>query len=519
MVDCRAFSRLSLADVIVTSSGCDVEFVENSSLFDYFLKYLENQRAKSMVVEPSYVDRDFLGDYAGYYARCFYAYDKTCARLHFFDETLNKDQVLSLIREGKNDDQMESLQDSYIGFTVIKPLPERFIGRTCFRLDADKGHSCYPTTRDYSISLYGIDLTIETLAYQEQDQAAAACASVALWTTFQKTSRLFQHSCPSPIEVTKLASQYWPDETRLLPNRGLTLPQISYIVHQVGLEPEFLPIQCHEDLVSYSLAYVRAGIPVIMLEAHYYVDEKGKERKVDHHAVVITGFSNPNESYSPYPESSCVFKATGCDKLYVHDDQIGPFSCVELDSAISPEGESYAAFNMKRTDPLEPWQIYVVPIGLLVPLHHNIRLRIRSVFSAVLRFDSMFKETIANVPIEMHGTTIQPSDLKWDVFLTTVNTFKTSIRNSDTLDETERRRLLFERFPKHMWNVSFFIRDEHIADILIDATDVPNGRSRVHHVARNSDLFEKAAMISSKIISDPSESELNWFRRGFSTDS
>ena len=32
----------------------------------------------------------------------------------------------------------------------------------------------------------------------------AACATSALWSLFQKTAKIFQHSIPSPVEITKI---------------------------------------------------------------------------------------------------------------------------------------------------------------------------------------------------------------------------------------------------------------------------------------------------------------------------
>lgn len=49
----------------------------------YLNEYLEKLGAKTAIVEHQYIDRNFMDDYCGYYARCFNEYPKKCERIHF----------------------------------------------------------------------------------------------------------------------------------------------------------------------------------------------------------------------------------------------------------------------------------------------------------------------------------------------------------------------------------------------------------------------------------------------------
>ena len=58
--------------------------------------------AKTIVVENNYIDRDFLEDHAGYYARCFQEYERKCSRLHFFNVSFSKDDLVNLLKNSFN---------------------------------------------------------------------------------------------------------------------------------------------------------------------------------------------------------------------------------------------------------------------------------------------------------------------------------------------------------------------------------------------------------------------------------
>ncbi|PKK82079.1 MAG: hypothetical protein CVT49_15635 [candidate division Zixibacteria bacterium HGW-Zixibacteria-1] len=205
----------------------------------YFENYFSELNTKVIVVEYDYIDRDFLEDYAGYYVRCFHSYDRKCARLHFFGIEFTESDFKNLLIGSSSNISALSLQDSYQGFMVIKPLPQTIIGRTCLKTyDDDNGRRYYPTIHKYETSLYGIPLSINSLPFQEQDQVVAACATSSLWSAFHRTGKLYHHQIPSPVEITRIASAIPTEfESRAFPNKGLTGTQIVHAIRAVGLEP------------------------------------------------------------------------------------------------------------------------------------------------------------------------------------------------------------------------------------------------------------------------------------------
>lgn len=156
-----------------------------------------------------------LEDFVGYYVRCFHAYRRTCTRLHFFTRDFAAADFDALLSGGGAALSPGELQAHYLGFIVVKPLPQSMIGRTCLKTYPDDGgRRAYPIIRSYDANLFGIRLTVDTLAFQEQDTVAAACATSALWAAFHGTGSVFHHSIPSPVEITKAATRHSPPVTR-----------------------------------------------------------------------------------------------------------------------------------------------------------------------------------------------------------------------------------------------------------------------------------------------------------------
>jgi len=127
------------------------------------------------VVENDYIDHDFLEDFAAYYVRCFSTYSKVCARLHFFNIEFTQGDFEEYLKSSADVKiSPDSLQKGYLGFVVIKPLPQTVIGRTCLKTYPPEDRRYFPIARSYNANLFGTELTIRSLAFQEQDKVVAA---------------------------------------------------------------------------------------------------------------------------------------------------------------------------------------------------------------------------------------------------------------------------------------------------------------------------------------------------------
>ena len=318
----------------------------------YIFNYLDSNdvKAKTGVIEENYIDKDYLLDYAGFYSRSFESYARHTKRIHFFSKSFDQEYFENLLvsREKTRDKRL----GKYLGFVVIKLFrnsnskSDPLIGRTLLTPYFEKIRrttlGSNPDTRhfissEYHPNLYGLDLRIKSLPFQAQDNAVSACATSCLWIANSQLSNIFDTPKLSPIEVTNKATRFVGD-SRSLPNSGLTLKQMLDFLTGINLDFEYFSPHATRQEFPTDLAditkfipdtvkaFIDAGIPIIAgLTLKKYVDEpNGKEaigkedrdiEKADDHAVVICGYRENHDG--------------NVNTLYVHDDQIGPYSKVK----------------------------------------------------------------------------------------------------------------------------------------------------------------------------------------------
>jgi len=259
------YSADSLEKLFHEIADVPISLIRKKHHGDYLKEYLSSIGAKTIIVEKDYVDRDYLEDFSGYYVRCFTRYDRKCWRLHFFSLPFSLDDLENLL-SGQSSPLSETLlNEKYLGFIVEKPLPQTIIGRTCLKhYSDDGGRRNFPTVRPYTINLCGLDLTIKSLAFQEQDTVTSACATSALWTVFHSTGKLFQHPILSPVEITKAATDRLPILSRVIPNQGLQGEHLAHAIRSVKLEPLYAGNKDEHILKNIIYAYLRGGIPLIL---------------------------------------------------------------------------------------------------------------------------------------------------------------------------------------------------------------------------------------------------------------
>lgn len=260
-VEVQPYSIDSLKTLLQECSKAKPKTINDKLHRLYFEEYLGNIGVKTIITEQEYVDRDYLEDFAAYYVRCFSEYGRHCARLHFFGEEFTQADLNAFLSgDGSSQLDQDFFSNSYLGFIIIKPLPQTIVGRTCLRVyEPDGGRRNYPSTRAYSVNLFGIELTIDTLAFQEQDRVAAACATSALWSAFHGSGHVFDHPIPSPVNITRSAVMGSLARARALPSKGLNIYEMIKAVQSVGLEPHVVGASDPHVLRATAYAYLQAA--------------------------------------------------------------------------------------------------------------------------------------------------------------------------------------------------------------------------------------------------------------------
>ena len=490
---CR-YSIETLRKLLADKSKNILPAVEERSHSQYFEEYFDKLQAKTILVENEYVDRDFLEDFSAYYVRCFNHYERFCARLHFFTCEFSTQDFTGLLENSLSSRiSPDSLNEHYLGFIVVKPLPETIIGRTCLKTYPDENQRQFPVTRKYSAHPFGLDLEVTSLAFQEQDTVTSACATSALWSTFHGTGKRFQHPIPSPVEITRAATKGHPLQTRAFPNRGLEMPMMAHAIRDVGLEPYHVGIG-HLDILKETVyAYLRGQIPTV-LGIELWDRTQLPDGHLGLHAVSVTGYSLLKDA-STNRSGEFWTTARNMAKIYVHDDQVGPFARMNFDGlelqlpcpshtqCRIPVETLSTSFNLPGGN---IGDIRAVPISLLLPLYHKIRIPYDTVLETVRPFDGFIKLIVAKGPDFL----ALDSGLEWDIYLTTNTDLKREILNSDAsaLRPPYRNEVLRQSMPRFLWRASARQNESLLLDLLFDATDIEHGQFFVRAIEWNEEL-------------------------------
>jgi len=469
-----------LADPSVGRTSETLKQRGNACYFEDYLKHLD---VVSMIQEIEYVDSDYMNDFAAYYAKCFSSFSKFTRRIHFFAIQIGRDEFstalsdpASPLRQRLHDDP-----DLYLGFIVVKPLPRTFIGKTCLRpYPEEKGRRYYPIMKQYKANLFGLDLSLDSLAFQEQDHEVAACATSALWSLFHGSSVRFGHKIPSPHAITLAATTNIPDwlnvnpDTRRFPNSGLSPAQISAAIRSLDLEA-FL-VAClgksangkaesklsRRTIVNIAAyAYLVSGIPVLMVCKLKEKDAKGITKDLGYHAITLTGFSmDTSQKLQPVIQvgsSEITLRPMRIRGFYAHDDQIGPFARMEWKDDNTLSTSWYC---------LEKRLVEAAPDSLIIPLASKIRIPYDIVETAIVEINQL----IHLFAIQRAGKPVE-----WEIRLDTVNKLKSEIISDPDINPEERSRLLTRHMPKHIWRAIAWVDSSQgtprgALEILVDAT-------------------------------------------------
>jgi hypothetical protein len=345
----------------------------------YLGLYLKELGCKTIIVETHYIDRDYIHDHALFYARSLRDYPNSCQRWHFFSEDLNTEQWQELFHAASTATLKEHEQrfgSSYLGFTVIRPLPGSPVGRTVLRTYGSHPESgftrSFPTLRDYTIHLAGIKLVVPGLAFQQQDQGVSACATTALWSALQNIARAEEFHVPTPAEITQSASRYLLSSSvgRSLPSEGLTVQQLCEATRAAGLHPLVLPSTSIDDDRAQVFGYISSGFAPVLTIRPVPGD--------DGHAVCGVGMKLGDIPPQADPTLQFQDAAAALRAVYVHDDRLGPYAAAHLSPWTLSGGKIATGLTIEWPDHAVPAEISIL-LATIVPLPEKLRMPLRRV--------------------------------------------------------------------------------------------------------------------------------------------
>lgn len=468
-----------------------LEKVSELRLVQNLASYLLRIRCRSFLIEVEYVDNDYLEDFGEFYAQCTGAhYRSRTKRVHFFSRDIPRNFLDSILNGNKllRKRYFRYLDAAYLGFIVCRPLPHAIIGRSVLRPypkdDTDMGlpkrftryYTCLSQTK---VSLYGIALTVQGLPFQMQN-SIAACGTTALWTTFHATNAAIGNLRPSPSQITKTANIYVAHD-RPFPSKNLSVDQVGRTMIEFGVMPSTLESRPTLPIKSLMYAYLKGGFPLILVIS--FRNKENKEIENPLHAVAISGFHMPGPDIAEYSleasNSHNGFNTLGqqITEVYAHDSSIGPYSKIGIeenphwniqDSQQSAHRATNHPLRLVSTWDGEDSISHAIPDMFVVALPKLVTVPFEEIYSQARAFHLF----LGNDGIELFDKD-EESGVHWDIWLTSVNDYKSDLIVTKCCKGERRSFLSRENLPKYLWVVRCLGEKElGICDLILDATDV-----------------------------------------------
>ena len=498
----KVFKYASFSSIIsqlISLKILDEQALQNEHI-DYLNDYLNFIGAKSYILEKEYIDHDYMEDYTRYYARCFQKYPKWCSRIIFFNKKIDIDKIKEGIIQNKTS-IIKKLQQDFIGFIVIRPIPKTLLGKVCLKVYPIKNNltsnRVFPVLREYKIHFLGIELVVESLAFQEQDNAIAACATSALWSALHAIGYNWgKNYISSPSEITQNAKKIIDKHTgnSSFPHKGLQPSQMAQAIKDEGFEPLTTGFINTSYLKAIIRGYMNAHIPIIIGVRLMYENEEGVRKDgiprsvpIGFHAVTINGY-NIDKSISPKifsiedlavhtdfeKRKDLRMFSSRINKLYVHDDRLGPFVKMEF------KDEYYQRLETHWYEYTSKDKVNADVNIILLPLYHKIRIKFHSIFHIIYDFNTYY----------MNGW----EDIEWDIQLFTVCDLKKEwmkLKDDEIEDSDLKLNLLSLHLPKFILVATALNsgKEKKIFSLLFDATDLDNSNFFIYAVHYNIESF------------------------------
>jgi len=135
------------------------------------------ESVKSVILEPHYLCKDHRNLYSNYYSKKFLESSPFTSRLHFFSVSNLKIPELLL--------NPDIYQPSYIGYSVIRPVIDRCIGRTIIdplKLNTIDKNNFFCLRTEFKANLGGAPFIVRGYPYISQDGDVTVCAHTSFPT-------------------------------------------------------------------------------------------------------------------------------------------------------------------------------------------------------------------------------------------------------------------------------------------------------------------------------------------------
>jgi hypothetical protein len=382
--------------------------------------------------EYPYIDRHYRDTYYSFHSAKFRETKRNCVRVHIFSgKMFSSDDFI---------DNREVIKDNYLGFFVIRPLPNFPLGRSLISPKAFKKNDFVCCLMSQKVSIFGISLKAYGFPHVAQDTETHSCAESSLWSFIEYFGSKYSSYKPLlPSQIVKSLLNI--TEHRLLPSMGLTENELARCLHDNGFQCLKYNINRAKALYELIKIYLESGIPLLLLLSN----------EVAAHATLVIGHENDESNYKVPIDRKWTDVSFFDKNLVFIDDNMPPY---QIAHALHPT-EHYPD---KKLQNLKIW-------SFIVPLPSHTFLVAEKVYALL---NCVFGDPTVGFK----------DNTKWitRMLLTGANSFKNFIiEYDDKLSPKMMKYLLHLDLPKFIWICEIYHEKDfanHISSglIIIDAT-------------------------------------------------
>jgi hypothetical protein len=343
---------------------------------EYLRVYLNEIGGKTAIIEHHYIDRVFMHDDAVFYVRNLRSYPNYTKRIHFFAKEFTQTDWRAMIvsaANGNRETVQHQLLEQYLGFTVVRPLPDCPVGRTVLPASVTRAPtgtaSRFGAVRRHSVHLAGFTLRVDGVPFQQQDQGVSACATTALWSALDSVAGLEETASASPASITESATRYPLQEGRPFPTEGLTVRQICEATRAAGFSPLVIRGTTYPDDRIQIFSYIGSGFSPVLALVQTEDDAAG-------HAVCAVGMRCGSVATQTDPNLNYQEESTKLLGLYIHDDRLGPYAFAALSGFTDKNRKGIVrtsvAIEWPDKTPDKLWLLH----AMVVPVPQKLRLTV-----------------------------------------------------------------------------------------------------------------------------------------------
>lgn len=434
----------------------------SKKMFSDILKVVWNHAGPFTIICEAYnVNPIYRDSYYNYFAGQHFDVSRFVDRFFFFQGMLTEEDVFSY-------GSKEKLETAFIGTFIIYPTEAKTIGRILFKPEflIAGTYPCYMRIIDYSVSVFGIRLSICAFPHQMQDRETTRCAEVTLLNIMDYYGNLYtEYSTLLPGEIVQLEKQFTMDRT--LPSRGINYMIMSKILTRCGLSPRLYSRQAlrkefevapSEEWQANEMRrimhyYVESGIPVAL-----NVAKASCKLPIPGHSLICIGYQDKKEERIENEQLGGIVLYNAADFYHNYiliDDNQKPYSIKEYNSL-----SLYPDYQVEN---------------LLVPLYKKMYLEAADAYDMaryIIEHESFGLSTRCRFVVETR------KEIVVRLFLASSRTYK-KFRIENSGSQTDLYRQLYGEipFPRFVWVAELFTKENYLdpegtafGEYILDAT-------------------------------------------------